>query len=540
MVMTVRTGTQTWRRGTDTIHIPLTFSIGSRNLLFGHTISGFSIMFSRNTFARFSALLVFCALSADFAAAQNELRQTFLKDADAALARADALDANLLSPRNYERAMKDYRDADEGLQRGRNIEYVRDKAADAERQFLDAVKASELARTVLSQVMKSRQDAANAKAPELSAELWEKAQREFGSAIRYLERGDLKRAKRLDIEATSLYRDAELVAIKAQYLSETRRLIADAERARVERYAPATLGKAKRLLAEAEKELNENRYDADRPRSLAKQANYEAKHAIYLSEVVRDVRDKDLTVEELILQWEDPLQEIAGAADIVPEMSDGHDALQAELMTFIENIRNDRQSLQQERDDNLIRLADMEEEIRALDERLGGATAERAALVQRLETQARIKEQFEQVEGMFARDEARVFREGNNIILRLVGLGFDSGKAELRPETFDLLAKVEKAIDVFPRSELIIEGHTDSYGGDDSNQRLSQNRAESVQQYMINAMRIPSYRLIAIGYGETNPVANNETSAGRARNRRIDVVIKPNLDPSAPQSSARN
>ena len=51
-----------------------------------------------------------------------------------------------------------------------------------------------------------------------------------------------------------------------------------------------------------------------------------------------------------------------------------------------------------------------------------------------------------------------------------------------------------------------------------------------MQQYMINAMRIPTYRLIATGYGETRPVANNETAAGRARNRRIDIVIKPTLD----------
>jgi outer membrane protein OmpA-like peptidoglycan-associated protein len=492
--------------------------------------------------SRFVRLIVvaICVLGANVSVAQNELRETFFKDADASLAAADKLDARLLSPRNYERAAKAYGDADNGLTRGRNIEYVRNKAAEAEKYFGAATKAAQLARSVLSQVMKSRQDAANARAPELSADLWEKAQREFGSAIRYLERGDLKRAKRLDIEATSLYRDAELVAIKAEYLNDTRRLIADAERAKVERYAPLTLRKAKSLLAEAETELNENRYDADRPRSLAKQANYEAKHAIYLSEVVRDVRDKDLSVEQLVLQWEDPLRQIAGAADVLPAMSDGHDTLQSELVTYIENIRNLNQSLEQEKEDSLTRLADMEDEIRTLDERLGGATEERAALVQRLEAQARIKQQFEQVEQMFSREEARVFREGNTVILRLVGLGFDSGKSNLRQDSFNLLAKVEKAIDVFPRSELIVEGHTDSYGGDDLNQKLSQDRAESVQQYMINAMRIPSYRLIAIGYGETNPVANNETETGRAKNRRIDVVIKPNLDGGESTSSARN
>lgn len=496
-------------------------------------------MAAKTSFVRFIMLVMFTFGSAA-ALAQDELRQTFFKDADAALEAAKSADAKLLSPRNYERATTAYKAADQGLNRGRNIEYVRNKTAEARKYYNAATVAAELAKTALSQVMKSRQDAANARAPDLSPEIWVKAQREFDSAIRYLERGDLKRAKRLDIEATSLYRDAELVAIKAQYLNETRRLIKDADRAKVERYAPLTLRNAQRLLAEAEKELNENRYDTDRPRSLAKQANYEAKHAIYLSSVVRNVRDKDLTVEQLVLQWEAPLRDIAGAADVMPAMSAGHAALSKELVTYVESMRNLNQSLEQETEESLVRLGDMEEEIRALDERLGGATAERAALVQRLEAQARIKEQFEQVEKMFARTEARVFREGNNVILRLVGLTFDSGKSELGAGSFDLLAKVERAIDVFPGSELIIEGHTDSYGGDELNQKLSQDRAESVQQYMVNAMRIQSFRLIATGYGETNPVANNETESGRAKNRRIDVVIKPNLQPLEQQVSYGN
>lgn len=487
-------------------------------------------MASTTNFVRL-LLLALVITGAGSAAAQDELRNTFFKDADAALAAADEAQARLYGPAAYSDGAEDYAAAEAGLERGRNIEYVRRKTAEATENFRKATQSAELAQTALSQVIKSRQDAANAKAPELSRDVWDKAQREFGLAIRYLERGDLKTAKRKDIEATSLYRDAELIAIKAQYLSETRRLLADADRARVGRYAPLTLGFAKRLLADAERELNENRYDTDLPRSLARQANYQAKHAIYLSEVVRKVRDKDLTVEQLILEWEEPLSNIAGVADITPAMSEGHAEIELDLINYIEDLQQQNQSLEQEVDSNILRLADMEEEIRTLDERLGGATEERAALVQRLEAQALVKAQFEQVEKMFSRNEARVFREGENVILRLVGLTFDSGKSEIKQEDFDLLAKIEKAIDMFPRSELIIEGHTDSYGGDQSNQLLSQERAESVQQYMINAMRLPSYRLIATGYGETNPVANNETESGRARNRRIDIVIKPNLDP---------
>lgn len=480
-------------------------------------------------FVRLVASAVF-AFSLGTALAQDELHDTFFKDVDAARVIADAANAALLSPRNYANGAKNYQAAETGLARGRNIEYVRNKTATAERHFNAAIKAAKLATTVLSQALKIRQDAANANAPDLSRETWDKAQREFGNAIRSLERGDLKRARRQDIEATSLYRDAELIAIKAQYLTETRRLLADADRARVSRYAPLTLSKAKQLLEEAERELNENRYDTDRPRNLARQANYEAKHALYLSMAVRDVRDKNISVEQLILQWEDPLAQVAAAADIVPAMSAGPDDLELELVTYIENMRTERQALQQETQENNLRLADMEEELRTLDERLGGATEERAALVKRLEAQARIKQQFGQVDKMFDRDEARVFREGNHVILRLVGLSFDSGKSEIRPSSVALLNKVEKAIDVFPQSDLIVEGHTDSFGGDESNQRLSQERAEAVQQYMINAMRIPGFRIIATGFGETNPVANNETEAGRSRNRRIDIVIKPNLD----------
>jgi outer membrane protein OmpA-like peptidoglycan-associated protein len=484
-----------------------------------------------SSFVRLLVVVAFL-FNAGGSLAQDELRDTFFKDADAALAEADAADAKLLAPRSYDKGVKAYAAADTGISRGRNVQYLRDKTAEAASHFGAAKRAAELAKTVLAQVLKSRQDAANAGAPERSGEIWDKAQREFGSAIRYLERGDLKYAKRQGIEATSLYRDAELTAIKAQYLTETRRLLADAEKRRVGRYAPLTLNKAKQLLADAERELEENRYDTDFPRSLAQQANYEAKHAFYLADVVLSVRNKDISTEMLILQWEDPLKQIAGAADVVPVMSGGHDELQAELVAYIENTRSQIQSLEQEVEAGELRLADMEDEIRALDERLGGATSERAALIQRLEAQARVKAQFEQVEKLFGKSEARVFREGNNVILRLVGLSFDSGEAAIKQGSFDLLAKVEKAIDVFPRSELVVEGHTDSYGGDELNQKLSQERAESLQQYMINAMRIPSYRVIATGFGETNPVANNETEAGRAKNRRIDVVIKPNLDPA--------
>ncbi len=474
-------------------------------------------------------LVTIMLLSTAFSA-EDAVRYTFFKDADSALAKADKVSAKVLAPKNYSDAMEAYNDAERGLERGRNLDQVRKNVVKAETYFLNSVKSAKLAKTVLGQVIKSRQDASSANAAKLSSDNWYKAESKFSSAINYLERGNLKRAKELDVEATNLYRDAELAAIKAEYLSETRKLISDAERAKVDRYAPLTVNKAKQLLAEAEKELNENRYDADRPRSLAKQANYEAKHAFYLNKIVRAVKDKNLSVEELVLNWEKPLNEIASAADISASMSNGFEQVQIELIDYIDSLRTENQSLQQEKESGLERISTMEKELAKLDEKLGGATAERQALAKRLLAQAKIKAQFEKVDKMFAKHEARVFREGNDIIIRLVGLSFDSGKSDLQGNAFGLLSKVKQAQDLFPSSELSIEGHTDSYGGDELNLALSEDRAIAVQLYMINSLGVPTKRITAVGYGETNPVANNETAIGRAKNRRIDVVIKPNLN----------
>ena len=92
-----------------------------------------------------------------------------------------------------------------------------------------------------------------------------------------------------------------------------------------------------------------------------------------------------------------------------------------------------------------VEIAELEDEIRELDEQLGGVSQERVVLVQRLEAEARIREQFEMIENLFEREEARVSREGNNLILRLVGLTFESGSTEILEQHRELLEKVARA-----------------------------------------------------------------------------------------------
>jgi len=463
-------------------------------------------------------------------ASAQDLRVTLFETADAALAAATAAQARLLSPRAFEQGALAYTSAEEDLARGRSLERIRTQLAEAARQFTAAAAAAEIASVTLAATINTRDDAVNAQAATFAPDLWAEAERQFDTAARRLEAGNINAARERAAAAEVNYRDAELTSIKAQYLSQTRALLAQADQQRVPRYAPRTYARAANLLQRAEQELNENRYDTDLPRSLAQEANYEARHAIYLAQRVRAVRDGDVSEEDLILSYETSLTEIAAAADLTAPLDAGSAPVEAELRAFIEALRERERQLVAETEENRLRIVDLEDEIRELDARLGGVSQERVALIQRLETEAAIRSQFSRIESMFSREEAAVYREGNNIILRLVGLTFASGQSTVDPAFQPILAKVKNAADVFPRSLIVVEGHTDSFGSDERNLALSRTRAEAVGAFLATQLGVANYRIRAMGFGETRPIANNETPQGRARNRRIDVRIEPQVE----------
>lgn len=482
----------------------------------------------RKTVTSVAALFAACALSG-YSFAQ-ELRSTLFAEADQRLEAARESEAELLAPISFGRGLEAYTDAEEDLSRGRNLERIRGAIREAIAAFDSAIEASEIARITLASLIKTRDDALNANAPTFADRQWQEAEELFYSSTRRLEGEDIRSARSRADEAEALYRDAELIAIKAQYLSDTRALLAEADQLRVDRYAPKTLTRAQSLLQQAERELAQNRYDTDYPRSLAQQANYEARHAIHLAELISDMRDSDATEEDLILQFEEPLIQIAASADIAARLDDGTEPVVTQVTTFIEELRELSRTTEFDLENARARIGELEEEIRTLDDQLGGVSQERSTLVQRLEAEARIRGQFDTVEQLFTREEARVSREGNDIVLRLVGLTFPSGSATVSTQYRSLLGRVRQAADVFPRSQIVIEGHTDSYGSDETNLELSRERAEAVSRFLAEEYAIQEFRMTAVGYGETRPIANNETAQGRARNRRIDIRIEPQLD----------
>lgn len=474
-----------------------------------------------NLILRIAGIVAMMFLFMDASAAQN-LEQPLFSEATAAMNQAKSEQAFLYAPRSYGRGMDNYKSAQARFARGSRLDSIRSEVADATTYFLQAAKTSQHTKTVLAALIKTRHDAMKVNAAGYAEDQWRHGEDRFHRAIDELERGEDKYAKRYADEADQYYRAGELIGIKAMYLSGARTLIAKAEKDRVYRRAPKTLEHAKSLLAQADKALDDNRYDTDLPRSLAQQAQTEVRHAMYLSNYIEHADDKDMSMEDVILDWETPVRKIAAAADMQADLSNGYADPTKKIVAYVDKEQASAQKLGEDNQQ-------LQTDVAQLKQMLNGASEQRTALNQRLQEQARQRARLEKVEGMFTSDEARVLRETNSIILRLVGLNFDSGKATIEARNYQLLAKVQQALAEFPNSRFVIEGHTDSFGSDVANYNLSQRRADAVKQYLIANAHIDASRIEATGYGETKPIATNDTSVGRAKNRRIDIVIRPKL-----------
>ena len=116
------------------------------------------------------------------------------------------------------------------------------------------------------------------------------------------------------------------------------------------------------------------------------------------------------------------------------------------------------------------------------------------------------------------RDTAR------GLIVNMSDVLFDTAKFTLRPEAREKLAKVAGIVAGHPGLRLAVEGHTDSVGGDDYNQQLSEERGGSVRDYLVQ-QGIAGTSVSSKGFGKTQPVASNETASGRQQNRRVELVI---------------
>jgi len=123
-----------------------------------------------------------------------------------------------------------------------------------------------------------------------------------------------------------------------------------------------------------------------------------------------------------------------------------------------------------------------------------------------------------------------VIRQGDQIQLALpADISFPSGQSQIQQQFYAPLNEVADTLIEFPSTAVDIIGHADSQGPEAANQTLSEQRALSVQSYLTN-QGVRPVRIASIGFGETRPIATNETADGRARNRRVEIILTPIIE----------
>ncbi len=122
---------------------------------------------------------------------------------------------------------------------------------------------------------------------------------------------------------------------------------------------------------------------------------------------------------------------------------------------------------------------------------------------------------------------ADVQRRDDSLLVNFAsGILFDSGSSTLSPGAYDRLRSLAQTLNNYPKSQVIIKGHTDAVGDTGYNQTLSEKRSDRVRDFLV-AESVSPPRITAIGFGESLPVSTNASPEGRAQNRRVEIEIRP-------------
>jgi outer membrane protein OmpA-like peptidoglycan-associated protein len=316
-------------------------------------------------------------------------------------------------------------------------------------------------------------------------------------------------------------------------LAEARNAVALARIAGADRYAADTFNKANALLSEAEvaREKHKRGNDVMQPARQAAQTAEDARI------IALQRQEEEYTAQQRALAAQRERDALDRArAEEARAKAEAAKRQQAELdaqAAAQAKAAADRERLEVERarQEALKAKADADAARAAAESARQAADADAQATRQQLQQAQAAAAQSEQEENALRnklREQLNVILEtretARGLIVNLSDVLFDTGSATLKPGAREKLARVAGILSSHPDLHIEIEGHTDSVGTDDYNQRLSERRAESVRSYLLEQKIAPT-AVGAEGFGESRPVATNDTAAGRQQNRRVELVV---------------
>jgi len=432
---------------------------------------------------------------------------------------------NVLSPTWYAKAEGSYIEAKDDLEKGKELSDIRKYVNKAETQLQKAEEMAKISRTTLGEVIEARNKARVAGATDLGKD-YVAAENRFLNLTQAIENNDLRYAQNNQKTLANVFRQLEIRAIKEKTIGEVRTLIDRAEKSGAKKITPKSFALAQEKLKEADEFITENPYDKDIMKKKADEALFMAKRLHPIMDQSRKI--KPMSPEHVALWMEEILHKMTRKMS-APDMRDQDFEVQ------VENILGSIGTLQSDHDFMMAKVNSQQEQMDLLNQRIGlldKQTRRGQAEKERLAAEKQFNQRYNEVQTFFDSDEAEVYKQENQLVIRLKAIKFPVGQSVLMPGTYTLLTKVQRAIRTFGEPRVVVEGHTDSTGSDEVNEYLSQQRAEAVMEYLIANKTLPSNKIMAVGYGSVRPLASNKTSEGRAINRRIDVVITPTVKPA--------
>jgi len=375
--------------------------------------------------------------------------------------------------------------------------------------------------------LEARRHALEGGARDYSSALWNEAERKAREAGRRVESNEVNEARDKAAEAADAYRTAGANAVGSDVLGAARLLADEARAADAERYAPQSLAIADSLLTAAEQTLALEPDDDGGAAADAGRAGEAYARAIRISLFADSVQENRISTEDLVLRYEGLLAELADDLGMTADFAAGAEPATERLSAAIASLIEDRQRLEASVVGWSTEVDRLESVVDELDARLAELEERESSASAQLRDAQRREQKVIEARAIFSPGEAEVLVTDDQLLIRLVGLGFSSGSADVAPSHYSLLTKVQAVVREFPYAAIVVEGHTDSTGNDETNLRLSQDRADAVRDYLLQNSALSTDRISAEGFGDSRPIAANDSEDGRKKNRRIDIRISP-------------
>ncbi|MDD4974895.1 MAG: OmpA family protein [Bacteriovorax sp.] len=404
---------------------------------------------------------------------------------------------DVLSPKNFKEAEASLEDAKKKFLNGKDSQQTLHKVAIGRAYLINANNSAEVARENVQDVINAREAALKAEAPIYFNREFKNADEYFEDVTREIEKNKMTAITKERPKLQQRYLDLELRAIKEKNLKESKDIITQAKKENAEKYAPRTLAIAEKSYTDTEAYIKANPHETLEIKARAKETKDAAYHAFNINRTAKGT--SKVSSEEIAI--------------LIEQERDRALNNQKKLNSMEDQLETTQSALEKEKETQTS-LVQTAEELKAEKEKL--------------EDEKSFDEKYEDARKKFTSNEAEVYRQGDALLIRLKGMEFPSSTATIQSKSYPLLSKVQQVVEEFGTgSEIIIEGHTDSSGAKTINNRLSADRAKAVKEYLqANSGGIEA-KIEAVGYGDAKPLATNKTVSGRAQNRRVDIVIKP-------------